>query len=64
MTFSSFRLMQFHQKLDGELRAELARRWPDMFRIQKLKRLKLAVKDRLAKGAGRTFGKRLRLQKI
>ena len=33
--------------LDRELRAEIARRWPDGFRIQKLKRLKLAVKDRL-----------------
>jgi uncharacterized protein len=64
MTFSSFRLMQYHQKLDSELRAELARRWPDIFRIQKLKRLKLAVKDRLAQSAAKTFGKRLRLQKI
>jgi len=59
MTFSSFRLMQFHQKLDGELRAELARRWPDIFRIQKLKRLKLAVKDRLQNAAS---GKPLRLK--
>ena len=64
MTFSSFRLMQYHQKLDAELRSERARRWPDMFRIQKLKRLKLAVKDRLAKSAAKTFGKRLRLQQI
>ena len=47
MTFSSFRLMQYHQKIDHELRTEIARRWPDGFRIQKLKRLKLAVKDRL-----------------
>jgi len=47
MTFSSFRLMQYHQRIDRELRAEIARRWPDGFRIQKLKRLKLAVKDRL-----------------
>jgi hypothetical protein len=47
MTFSSFRLMQYHQKIDRELRAEIARRWPDGFRIQKLKRLKLVVKDRL-----------------
>jgi hypothetical protein len=47
MTFSSFRLMQYHQKIDRELRAEIARRWPDGFRVQKLKRLKLAVKDRL-----------------
>lgn len=64
MTFSSFRLMQYHQKLDHELRAELARRWPDLFRVQKLKRLKLVVKDRLVQGAAKTFGKRLRLQKI
>ena len=65
MTFSSFRLMQFHQKLDRELRAELKRRWPDVFRIQKLKRLKLAVKDRLQKSALGQRGKaRLQLQKI
>ena len=65
MTFSSFRLMQFHQKLDRELRAELKRRWPDVFRIQKLKRLKLAVKDRLQKIAiGRGGKSRLLLQKI
>ncbi len=61
MTFSSFRLMQFHQKLDGELRAELSRRWPDIFRIQKLKRLKLAVKDRLQSAAS---GERLRLKLV
>lgn len=47
MTISSFRPMQYHQRIDRELRAEIARRWPDGFRIQKLKRLKLAVKDRL-----------------
>ena len=47
MTISSFRLMQYHQRIDRELRAEIARRWPDGFRIQKLTRLKLAVKDRL-----------------
>ena len=47
MTITSFRLMQYHQRIDRELRAEIARRWPDGFRIQKLKRLKLAVKDRL-----------------
>nr|WP_315458873.1 DUF465 domain-containing protein [uncultured Sphingorhabdus sp.] len=54
--------MQYHQKLDTQLRAELARRWPDVFRIQKLKRLKLVVKDRLQRGANATFGKKLRLQ--
>jgi uncharacterized protein len=61
MTFSVFRLMQFHQKLDSELRAEQKRRWPDIFRIQKLKKLKLAVKDRMLQAAR---GKRLKLQKI
>jgi uncharacterized protein len=64
MTFSVFRLMQYHQKLDAELRTERQQRWPDIFRIQKLKRLKLAVKDRLAQSAARTFGKRLRLKNI
>lgn len=64
MTFSSFRLMQYHQKLDSELRAERTRRWPDVFRIQKLKRLKLAVKDRLAKSAAKSFSKRLFSKKI
>lgn len=64
MTFSLFRLMQYHQKLDSELRAERARRWPDVFRIQKLKRLKLAVKDRLTNHAAKSFGKRARLQKL
>jgi hypothetical protein len=47
MTTASFRLMQYHQRIDREFRAEIARRWPDGFRVQKLKRLKLAVKDRL-----------------
>jgi uncharacterized protein len=64
MTLSVFRLMQYHQKLDAELRTERQQRWPDIFRIQKLKRLKLAVKDRLAQSAAKTFGKRLRLKKI
>jgi uncharacterized protein len=47
MTNYSFRLLQFHQRLDGELRGELRRSWPSFDRIQRLKKLKLAVKDRL-----------------
>jgi uncharacterized protein len=63
MTLSAFRLMQFHQKLDRELRAELKMRWPDLFRIQKLKRLKLVVKDRLqASAAKRLHSKQPHLQ--
>ena len=64
MTFSSFRLMQYHQKIDNELRAEVNRRWPDAFRIQQLKRLKLAIKDRLANRASAPFGRGMRLNKI
>jgi hypothetical protein len=55
--------MQYHQKIDRELRAEISRRWPDVLRIQKLKRRKLAIKDRLTRHAHASFGGRLRLKK-
>lgn len=64
MTLSSFRLMQYHQKIDRELRVEINRRWPDIFRVQKLKRLKLAVKDRLERIAKAQMRRPLRLNKI
>jgi uncharacterized protein len=41
------RLMQTHQRLDQKLRDELRRRWPDMGEIARLKKLKLAIKDKL-----------------
>lgn len=44
-----FRLMERHQKLDDALRHVQARRWPDPFEIARLKKLKLAIKDRLAR---------------
>ena len=44
-----FRLMERHQKLDEMLRRVQARRWPDPFEIARLKKLKLAIKDRLAR---------------
>lgn len=47
MSERTFRLMQYHQKLDEELRAELRSNWPSFTRIQRLKRMKLAVKDKL-----------------
>ena len=47
MSNHSYRLMQYHQKLDDELRSEVRRSWPSFARIQRLKRLKLVVKDRL-----------------
>lgn len=43
-----FRLMERHQKLDDRLRAVQRGRFPDPFEIARLKKLKLAVKDRLA----------------
>jgi hypothetical protein len=43
-----FRLMNRHQQIDSALRREQARRLPDFARLQRLKKLKLAVKDRLA----------------
>ncbi|MBO9671301.1 MAG: YdcH family protein [Sphingobium sp.] len=42
-----FRLMSRHQQIDTALRREQARRLPDFARLQRLKKLKLAIKDRL-----------------
>ncbi len=42
-----FRLTAIHRKLDEEIRRELKRRFPDTVRLLRLKKLKLAVKDRL-----------------
>jgi hypothetical protein len=41
-------LKRRHARLDHELAAERARRMPDPARVARLKKLKLAVKDRLA----------------
>ncbi|MFN6934904.1 MAG: DUF465 domain-containing protein, partial [Tsuneonella sp.] len=43
-----FRLMERHQKLDRLLHEARRRRWIDPIEILKLKKLKLAVKDRLS----------------
>lgn len=51
MTDRIFRLLTKHQKLDAALRSEQARRWPDVMQIAQLKKLKLAVKDRLHQAA-------------
>jgi hypothetical protein len=42
-----YRLTAIHRKLDEEIRRELRRRFPDNLRLLRLKKLKLAVKDRL-----------------
>jgi uncharacterized protein len=52
MSPKSFRLMQYHQHIDTQLRSEITRRLPDVMRIQRLKKLKLKIKDQLAHMAG------------
>ena len=42
-----YRLTVVHRRLDDEIRREVKRRIPDSFRLLRLKRLRLAVKDRL-----------------
>lgn len=44
-----FRLLERHQKLDAQLRDAQRRRWVDPLEIMRLKKLKLALKDRLMK---------------
>lgn len=43
-----FRLMERHQKLDRLLHEARRRRWSDPLEILRLKKLKLAIKDRIA----------------
>lgn len=43
-----FRLMERHQKLDRLLHEARRRRWIDPLEILRLKKLKLAIKDRIA----------------
>jgi hypothetical protein len=47
MSSTFFKLLLKHQRLDEALHLERHRRWPDVFRIQKLSRMKQAVKSRL-----------------
>jgi hypothetical protein len=45
-----YRLSVTHRKLDDEIRRELKRRCPDSFKLLRLKKLRLAIKDRLHHG--------------
>ena len=45
-----YRLSVIHRKLDDEIRRELKRRFPDSIKLLRLKKLRLAVKDRLHHG--------------
>ncbi len=42
-----YRLTLVHRKLDDEIRGELKRRFPSHIKLLRLKKLRLAVKDRL-----------------
>jgi uncharacterized protein len=48
MSTEVYRLTATHQRLDEAIRDEMQRRLPDSLRLLRLKKLKLAVKDRLA----------------
>jgi len=44
-----FRLLERHRRVDDALRDAQRRRWVDPFEIVRLKKLKLALTDRLAR---------------
>lgn len=44
-----YRLTQIHRKLDDQIRSELLRRLPDAIKLLRLKKMRLAVKDRIAR---------------
>lgn len=47
MTSFAFNLSRLHRKLDDEIRGELSRRYPESFKLLRLKKLRLTIKDRL-----------------
>ena len=49
MSNRTFRLMERHQKLDELLRLAQMRRIPDPFEVARIKKMKLAIKDRLGR---------------
>jgi hypothetical protein len=47
MSSATYRLTRIHRSLDDAIRMELKRKLPDSLRLLRLKKLRLAVKDRL-----------------
>jgi hypothetical protein len=47
MSAHRFRLSMIHQRLEAEIDREASRRRPDEWRLLRLKKLKLAIKDQL-----------------
>jgi hypothetical protein len=48
MSSSTYRLTRIHRSLDDAISREMSRVLPDSLRLLRLKKLRLAVKDRLA----------------
>lgn len=55
MPRSMIRLIVLHRRLDRAVRQELSRRAPDPERLARLKKLRLAAKDRLARQNARAL---------
>lgn len=47
MSSSTYRLTLIHRSLEDSIHKEMRRTRPDTFRLLRLKKMKLAVKDRL-----------------
>ena len=47
MSSATYRLTRIHRSLDDAIRQEMQRRLPNSLRLLRLKKLRLAVKDRL-----------------
>jgi hypothetical protein len=54
MSSSTYRLTQTHRRLDDAITREMERRLPDSLKLLRLKKLRLLVKDRLARLMRRT----------
>ncbi len=52
MSDQVYRLLERHQKLDALLRRALGQRRPDPLETSRIKKLKLALRDRLTRLAG------------
>ncbi|MEQ7873848.1 DUF465 domain-containing protein [Sphingomonas sp. ASV193] len=56
MSMTHYQLLERHARLDEALRRELRRRLPDPLLTLRLKKLKLAIKDRIAARVARGAG--------
>lgn len=48
MSSAAYRLTHIHRRLDEAIAREMSQRWPNSLKLLRLKKLRLAVKDRLA----------------